>query len=45
MTKSEILLMSADDYMSGSQLQFFRELINARISELRIRIGDWSVET
>lgn len=44
MTKSEILLMSADDYMSGSQLQFFRELINTRISELRLRIGDWREE-
>jgi len=43
-TKSEILLMSAEDYMSDSQLQFFRELINARISELRVRIGNWREE-
>jgi DnaK suppressor protein len=39
-TKSEILLMSADDYMSHAQLQFFRELINAHICEHRMRIGN-----
>lgn len=44
MTKSEILLMSAEDYMSDSQLQFFRELIIANISELRVRIGNWREE-
>lgn len=43
-TKSEILLMSTEDYMSDSQLQFFRELINANISELRVRIGNWREE-
>ena len=43
-TKSEILLMSAEDYMSDSQLQFFRELIHARINDLRERIGNWREE-
>jgi DnaK suppressor protein len=43
-TKSEILLMSADDYMSNAQLEFFRDLINTHISELRMRIGNWREE-
>jgi DnaK suppressor protein len=43
-TKSEILLMSAEDYMSDLQLQFFRELIHARINDLRERIGNWREE-
>jgi DnaK suppressor protein len=32
--------MGQDDYMSGEQLQFFRELINERVNELRARIGE-----
>jgi len=32
--------MSSDDYMSEVQLQFFRDLINVQISELRMRIGE-----
>lgn len=40
MNKQDLLSMSPDDYMSEVQLQFFRDLINARVSELRIRVGE-----
>lgn len=40
MNKQDILAMSADEYMSEVQLQFFRDLINEKIAELRGRISE-----